>query len=262
MKKTNEVLWKEYKVEGCEASLVELIQQNEGLIISRANEWKGTYGAKGIEFEDLCSAGKEGFLRAVHTYDPSKGTLLSTHATNLINSHMQRYVMQNARQITYPEEVLRTINRINKCRPEGDAPNILDWYECFVETYKSTIPFKKFESLVLVEVQMANCRSLNEMLGESQKDELQDILGITESPEEEYMDIMLKEEMIECLDVLNNQERDAISMYFGLNGNTEMKQEQIAEKMGISKARVSAIMKKALYRLENSSRVKRLWEEM
>ena len=260
MERTNELLCKKYKEEGCQTSLVELIQNNEGLVISCAKRWQFAYGAKNIEFEDLCSIGHEGLLEAVKTYDPDRATLFSTHATNRINVHMQQYLYRNARYISFPEEKLRMINRINRCRPEVESTDLYDWYEKFVEKEKERISFEKFKSLVQMEQILGVCGSLNELIGDEQKDELQDMLGIAESPEEAYMDTALKEELQKCLDILTDQERQVISLCFGLNRGTEMSQDQVAKMLGISKARVSDIKGKALYKLENSSKVKCLRE--
>ena len=260
MEKTNEVLWKQYKEEGCEASLVELIQQNEGLIISCAKNWQFAYGAKRIEFEDLCSVGKEALLKAVYTYNPDRGAKFSTHATEKIESYMQRYVMKNARYISYPEEVLRKINKINKCRPEGDTPDLYDWYENYTKINKEPIPYEKFKSFVQIESELGSYSSLNELLGDEQKDALLDMIGTTESPEEIYLEASLKEEIVKCLEILSDQERQVLTLMLGLNGNPEMKQAQIAKELGVSEARISDIKKKVKYELRNSSKAKGLRE--
>lgn len=260
MKKTNEVLWEEYKKEGCEASLVALIQKNEGLVISCANKWQHAYGAKNIEFEDLCSVGREGLLKAINTYDPGRDVLFSTHATNYIKYSMQDYVMENARPVSYPQDVLRTINKINKCRPESETPDLYDWYESFIETYSSRMSYEKFKSFVQIEAELGTYNSLNEMLGEGAKEEVLDKIGTTESPEDLFIDASLMEEVKKCLDILSEQERQVFTLWLGLDGRPEMKQSQIAKELGVSEARISDIKRKITYVLRNSSKAEGLRE--
>lgn len=57
------------------------------------------------------------------------------------------------------------------------------------------------------------------------------------------------ETLKECLNILNNREREIISKRYGLNYNDELTQKEIAQKLGISRSYVSRIEKRAITKL-------------
>ena len=58
----------------------ELVEQNLGLVHACAKRFVG----KGIDYDDLYSAGTVGLIKAVDRYDPSTGNKLSTYAVPVI----------------------------------------------------------------------------------------------------------------------------------------------------------------------------------
>lgn len=80
----NLIDWKEF---GKEEALVTLIQKNEGLIKFFANKYQG----KGVPFDDLVSAGKEGLLKAISKIDYKEFTTrtFSTYASIYIKGYMK-----------------------------------------------------------------------------------------------------------------------------------------------------------------------------
>lgn len=260
MTKTNEVLWKEYHEEGNKDSLVELVQKNRGIINVCAKNWQYSYGVKNIEMEDLCSVGLEAILVAAETYDPGRGALFITHATNVINSHMQRYMFANAGLIRMPEEKVRVINRIMKCKPEDEIPDLNEWYENFCEKYEPDISYEQFYILIQMDNDFGRYSSLNELLGEDQTEERLSLIGNSESPEELYLEESLKVEIEKCLEILDEREQEIIVAYFGLAGKEAKSLKEIAQDMHISTTRVGEIKNKALRKLKRSSKAKGLSE--
>lgn len=68
------------------ASREEFITANMGLVHSMAHRLKG----RGIEYEELYSAGCLGLIKAVEGFDPSRGLKFSTYAVPVILGEMKR----------------------------------------------------------------------------------------------------------------------------------------------------------------------------
>ena len=74
-----------------------LILANMRLVVSIARNW----GHSSLSKDDLIQTGYEGLIKAVDSFDSSKGTKLSTHATYWITNEVRRAV-QNADMIQIP----------------------------------------------------------------------------------------------------------------------------------------------------------------
>ena len=61
-------------------------EENLGLVHLCANKFRG----RGIEYEDLYSAGCEGLLKAVKAFDPDRGAKFSTYAVPVILGEIKR----------------------------------------------------------------------------------------------------------------------------------------------------------------------------
>ena len=65
-----------------------LIKNNLGLVRSIAVRFKD----RGVEFEDLVQIGSMGMLKAIRSFDLSKGTVFSTYAVPLIIGEIRRFI--------------------------------------------------------------------------------------------------------------------------------------------------------------------------
>ena len=69
-----------------EAASTALITENMGLVRAAAHRFRD----RGMEFEDLMQMGTIGMLRAIRTFDLSRGTAFSTFAVPLIVGEIRR----------------------------------------------------------------------------------------------------------------------------------------------------------------------------
>jgi len=80
---------------------------------------------------------------------------------------------------------------------------------------------------------------------------LSDILGTDEDmifrPLEEKADLCV---LRQALKTLSNREREIVAMRFGLEGQKELTQKEVAQKMGISQSYISRLEKKIMLRLK------------
>ena len=74
--------------EGDESAIEELILLNVGLVKSIAGRFLG----RGTDFEDLTQIGHIGLLKAIRTFDASRGCAFSTYAVPLIFGEIRRFL--------------------------------------------------------------------------------------------------------------------------------------------------------------------------
>jgi RNA polymerase sporulation-specific sigma factor len=76
------------KDEAADAATETLICENMGLIRGAANRFR----ERGVEYEDLLQIGTIGMLRAIRSFDLSRGLAFSTYAVPLIVGEIRRYL--------------------------------------------------------------------------------------------------------------------------------------------------------------------------
>ena len=74
--------------QGDESATEELIKNNLGLVRSIALRFRD----RGVEYDDLVQIGSIGMLKAVRSFDISKGTVFSTYAVPLIIGEIRRFI--------------------------------------------------------------------------------------------------------------------------------------------------------------------------
>ena len=81
---------------------------------------------------------------------------------------------------------------------------------------------------------------------------LSDVLGTDEDtvmrPMEESVELDILRKALTCL---NTRERDIVNMRYGLEGQQELTQKEVATKMGISQSYISRLEKRIIKRLKN-----------
>ncbi len=102
---------------GDERATEELIRLNAGLVRSIALRFRD----RGTELEDLIQIGTIGMLRAIRSFDPSRGTVFSTYAVPLIIGEIRRHLRDDglikvSRQ--YKRAALQLMNLKNKIMME------------------------------------------------------------------------------------------------------------------------------------------------
>ena len=78
----------EMATQGDERATEELMTSNLGLVRSIALKFKD----RGVEYEDLVQIGSIGMLKAIRSFDLSKGTVFSTYAVPLIIGEIRRFI--------------------------------------------------------------------------------------------------------------------------------------------------------------------------
>ena len=172
----------------------ELIERNLRLVVYIARRFDNT----GVNVEDLISIGTIGLIKAVETFQLSKGIKLATYSSRCIENEILMHLRKIANQ---------------KTELSFDEPLNTDW-------------------------------DGNELL-------LSDVLGtdgdLVMRPIEAEVDQQL---LIQSINRLEERERRIITMRYGLGGQPERTQKEVAEELGISQSYISRLEKRIIARLK------------
>lgn len=79
-------------------------------------------------------------------------------------------------------------------------------------------------------------------------------------PEEAASDQLLREQVIEVVDSLNDRERKIIKMRFGLDGDRPHTLEEVGAEFAVTRERIRQIEAKALNKLRRNKDTRKLYE--
>lgn len=201
-----------------------------------------------IDFDDLIQEGNLGIMRAIETFDESKGTKFSTYAYQWIRQRIERYLSNNDKIIRLPVHsgaYLRTIVKLlDKAEFEKQDALTAKEKEAIIEEYrkKKNITKESVQSLL----ECMNCISLNTVIGEEDHGEISEIGDFVASEEPSPEEIAeknarrtyLEEMMSACL---NPREQEVIKLRFGFIDGTVHTLDEIGKMMGVTRERIRQI---------------------
>ncbi|MDI6840632.1 MAG: RNA polymerase sigma factor RpoD/SigA [bacterium] len=203
------------------------------------------YQGRGVPLGDLIDEGSLGLLRALKTYDPSKGVRFISYAAWWIRQHILKIIYQQAKAVKVSVQKLASKKTIMEIESElsqklGRMPS--------TEEIAKALGLSTHEVDQAIQVAQSDF-SLNTQIGQEEVSLLDFIKASPEKLEDYAIRELFEGELREKLNELSEPERSVTKLYFGLNGKEPHTLEEIGKMFNLSRERIRQIKAKALRKL-------------
>lgn len=241
--------------EGDELALEKLVKANLRFVVSVAKQYQN----RSLPLNDLINEGNLGLIKAAKKFDETKGFKFISYAVWWIRQSIMQALAEQSRIVRLPMNKSGAINQIRRAYAELEQKFEREPTEEELAEILEMKPNEVRNTLGAEVKQM----SMDAPFGEDESGSLLDVLeNETTGPTDGNLvfNDSLKVETLRALSTLTAREREVIMMSFGIGHDNPFTLEEIGDAMGLTRERVRQIREKALQKLREPSKNRRLKE--
>jgi RNA polymerase primary sigma factor len=236
---------------GREDAINRLVESNLGFVVTVAREYRHL----GLPFEDLLNEGNLGLIEAARRYDPEKGARFITYAIWWIRKLILRALTQRSTLVRIPDSKAKKLKDIRRAQANlrqslGRDPSrreVSEHLEMRQENLDRLIQLTPSTASIDAPVDERHDVPLGEFLRH---------IGV--STEQEMIRRQGLERMSKAFTQLTDQQRNVLTLRFGLGGDTPRTLSEVGRCISLSRERVRQIQDQATRRLRKLVSSKRL----
>ena len=221
-----------------------LVTHNLRFVVAMAKKFQG----QGVPFEDLINEGNLGLIRAVNTFDETRGFKFISYAVWWITQRIRTAIQKTGRVVRMHSHITESMGKLYRKSLELEqefereptteemaeiSDTTVKWIEDLVKSYSGPVS---------LEDSSAEDRPLIEYL-----------ISNDPRPEMQLMQESLKNEIKNLINKLKDREAHILTEYYGLGEDDPKTLEQIGAQLDLSSERIRQIKERALQRLRKST---------
>lgn len=241
--------------EGDQLALEKLVKSNLRFVVSVAKQYQN----RSLPLNDLINEGNLGLIKAAKKFDETKGFKFISYAVWWIRQSIMQALAEQSRIVRLPMNKSGAINQIRRAYAELEQKYEREPTE---EELADILEMKPHEIRNTLGAEVKQV-SVDAPFGEDESGSLLDVLENQTTDSTDFSLVFndsLKVEALRALSTLTTREREVILMSFGIGNENPFTLEEIGDAMSLTRERVRQIREKALQKLRNPSKNKRLKE--